>query len=75
MSEEILLDVREAAGRLKVSVRQIWKLCASGRLCPPVRLGRSVRWRASDIDEFIREGCPPQDPLEGAVAAGKAVNR
>jgi predicted DNA-binding transcriptional regulator AlpA len=52
-----LLTVREVAERLGVSPRQIWKLRASGRLCTPVRLSRSVRWRASDIAKFIDLGC------------------
>jgi excisionase family DNA binding protein len=55
--EPELLTVREVAAALKVSPRQIWKLAASGRLPPPVRLSRSVRWRRSDISEFIRLDC------------------
>ena len=52
-----LMTVRDLAARLKISSRQIWKLSASGRLPKPVRLARSVRWRASDIQEFIDAGC------------------
>lgn len=52
-----LLGVREVAERLGVSSRQIWKLTSSGRLPGPVRLGRSVRWRESDVSRFIGCGC------------------
>lgn len=52
-----LLGVRDVANRLGVSTRQVWKLVRLGRLPAPVRLGRSVRWRESDISEFIRLGC------------------
>ena len=52
-----LLDVRDVAALLKVSVRQIWKLVASGRLPQPVRLGRSVRWLSADIGLFVLSGC------------------
>jgi len=53
-----LLRVQEVGQRLGVSARQVWKLLAAGRLPSPVRLGRSVRWRESDIGDFIRLGCP-----------------
>jgi prophage regulatory protein len=54
---ERLLGVREVANRLGVSTRQVWKLASSGRLPAPVRLGRSVRWRESDVSRFIECGC------------------
>ena len=52
-----LLTVREVAELLKISARQVWKLAASGRLPGPMRLGRSVRWRADDLAAFIAAGC------------------
>lgn len=52
-----LMTVRDVAAKLKVSSRQCWKLVASGRLPQPVRLGRSVRWRADDLAAFIAAGC------------------
>jgi predicted DNA-binding transcriptional regulator AlpA len=64
-----LLTVREVAGRLKVSVRQVWKLRACGRLPECVRVLRSVRWRAPDIDAWISSGCPTQALFEATTAA------
>ncbi len=61
---ETLLTARDVAAALKVSPRQIWKMLSSGKLVEPVRLGRSVRWRAEDIDEFIRLGCPNRERFE-----------
>lgn len=55
-----LLNVKELAERLGVSTRQCWKLLSSGRLPAPVRLGRSVRWRESDIADFVRLDCDMQ---------------
>ena len=52
-----LLTVKEVAGCLKVSSRQVWKLIASGRLPQPMRLGRSVRWRGDDLSMFVENGC------------------
>ena len=63
-----LLTVREVAAALKVSPRQIWKLNAMGRLPAPIRQARSVRWRSSDIAEFVRLGCPSRDRFEAELA-------
>ena len=52
-----LLSAKGVAERLNCSARQVWKLLASGRLPAAVRLGRSVKWRQSDIAEFIDAGC------------------
>ena len=65
MSPE-LLKVADVSAMLKVSTRQVWKLVASGRLPPPVPLGRSLRWRAGDIADFIRLGCPGLERFEAA---------
>ena len=43
------LSVGEAATRLGVGKRTIWAAAAAGRL-PRVRVGRVVRFRASDVD-------------------------
>ena len=58
--ENGLITVRDVAAALKVSPRQVWKLAASGRLPGPIRLARSVRWRAADITRFIEVGCNMQ---------------
>ncbi|MBP7746436.1 MAG: AlpA family phage regulatory protein [Phycisphaerae bacterium] len=65
MQADRLLRVQEVGHRLGVSARQCWKLLASGRLPAPVRLGRSVRWRDSDIARFVRDGCPSRDEAAG----------
>ena len=65
-----LLTVRAVATALSVSVRQVWKLASSGRLPKPVRLSRSVRWRESDISEFIRLGCPSREQFEAMTREG-----
>lgn len=62
-----LLTVRNLAALLKVSTRQVWKMTSAGRLPEPVRLGRSVRWRAGDIDEWVRLGCISRNEFEAAV--------
>ena len=65
-----LLTVKDVSARLRISPRQVWKLLASGRIPEPVRLSRSVRWRESDIDEWVRLGCPSRDRFEVECVAG-----
>jgi len=64
MSE--LLTAKDVAAALRVSCRQVWKLTSCGRLPAPVRLSRSVRWRAADIARFVELGCPSRDVFEAA---------
>jgi mRNA interferase RelE/StbE len=70
-TEDRLLSVRDVAARLRVSTRQVWKLASWGRLPKPVRLGRSVRWRESDIRRFVArgqiEGARPMSPRSNSA--------
>lgn len=65
-----LLTVKEVAAALKVSPRQVWKLKTMGRLPWPVRLGRSVRWRADEIEAWIEAGCPTRERWEAMRRGG-----
>lgn len=56
MSE--LLKVKQVADFLGVSVRQVWNLRTEKLLPQPVRLGRSSRWRRSELLAWIDSGCP-----------------
>lgn len=67
-----LLTVREVARKLRIGTRTVWKWTTSGHLPPPLRLGqsgRTVRWKASEIDRFIAHVAPrnesPWDFLSG----------
>ena len=62
--ESRLSTVQGVAKRLAISQRQVWNLLSSGRMPEPIRLGRSVRWRAEDIDLWVRLGCPARDSFE-----------
>jgi predicted DNA-binding transcriptional regulator AlpA len=59
-----LLDVKAVAAHLSVSVRQVWKFRDAGRIPQPIRLGRSVRWRASDIEQWLADACPAVGPVK-----------
>ena len=53
---ELLTDL-EVSRLAKLSRRQIHKLRAARLIPPPVRIGRSTRWRAADIERWIDAGC------------------
>ena len=48
-----LLTVGQVAERLSLSARTVWKLCSSGELPPPLKIGGARRWRESDISRYI----------------------
>jgi excisionase family DNA binding protein len=57
-----LIDAPEAADRLRVSVRTLRRLTDAGRGPAPIRVGRCLRWRSSDLDTWIAAGCPMERP-------------
>ncbi len=48
-----LVDVKEVAQLLGLSRRTVWKMSTCGMLPPPIKLGRSSRWRRRDIESWI----------------------
>jgi excisionase family DNA binding protein len=63
-SDGWLIQIDELAAKLGVSVRHVQSLNASGRLPRPVKLGRSTRWRAEEIQRWLQAGCPARDRWE-----------
>ena len=53
-----LLSATEAAEMAGVGKRRWWRSCSSGKAPAPVRLGGNVRWRRSELAEWIAAGCP-----------------
>lgn len=54
-----LLTVRDVSEILGCSPRHVYRLAATGRMPPPLKLGALVRWSKSVIDDWIAAGCPP----------------
>ncbi|MFC1761808.1 helix-turn-helix transcriptional regulator [Planctomycetota bacterium] len=54
-----------------LSERTIWRLCDSAKMPAPIRIGRSVRWRRSDILRWIQLGCPNREVFEAQSAVAK----
>lgn len=54
----LLLDVRGVAVMVGCSSRSIYRLSDGGRMPRPVKIGRLIRWRRSDVEAWIAAGCP-----------------
>jgi len=68
---ELLLDTPGVAAVLGCSVSGVRKLSAAGRLPAPVRCGRLLRWRASELAAWIEAGLPSRERWETLKAAGR----
>lgn len=66
----LLCDV-SLAKRLEISRRKVWSMNATGALPAPVRMGRSVRWRESDISRWLELGCPNRERFETLKGGGQ----
>lgn len=61
-AESALLAVVDVATLLAVSTRSVRRMADSGQMPRPLRLSSSlVRWRRSDLDEWLDAGCPRCD--------------
>jgi prophage regulatory protein len=58
LKNEKLLKVGDVATLAQISTRSVWRLRDAGKIPMPVRVGGQVRWRFSDITQWIAEGCP-----------------
>ena len=58
-----LLTTREAAKLLGIGERTSWRHSRSGAAPAPVAIGGAVRYRRSEILEWIRGGCLPVEAL------------
>jgi len=54
----LTITAKELALVLGISPRQVWRLNAMGKLPKPIRLGGSVRWKISEIADWIDSDCP-----------------
>ena len=51
-------DATELAAVLKISSRHLRRLVDAGLIPGVIRLGRSVRFNANEIDSWIQANCP-----------------
>lgn len=67
----LAVDAAELAKLLKVSLRHVNALNASGRLPKPIRLGRSVRWPRAELVTWIAAGAPSREVWEEMRKGGQ----
>ena len=49
------VTAQELAVVLRVCLRTVWRWHAEGKLPPPFRVGRVIRWRTRDVFAFLDE--------------------
>jgi excisionase family DNA binding protein len=60
----LALSAAELGRRMGVSLRHVRRMDSAQKLPRPVRLGRSVRWPAAEIDDWLRSGAPDRERWE-----------
>ena len=56
----LLLPAKVAAKLCSTSERTWRAWDAAGLVPQPVRIGRSVFWRRTELDSWVEHGCPPR---------------
>lgn len=59
-----LLSVKVVAQILSLSSRSVHRLNTSGRIPKPVKINGAVRWRKSDIEQWMLWVCPDRKTFE-----------
>lgn len=59
-----LLEAVFVAELCGCSVRTVRRLADSGRMPRPVKLGSLIRWRRTDVMDWIESGCQPVLPAK-----------
>lgn len=52
-----LFSVDQVASLLNCSSRHVYRLSDAGKMPAPLRLGSLVRWRKTEIESWIENGC------------------
>lgn len=60
-----MLTKDELASLLSISIRTLQRKLDLGEVPAPLRIGKSVRWVRSQIEEWILAGCPKNYVYQG----------
>lgn len=60
----LVANAREVGRMLGLSIRTIRAMDSAGKLPRPIRFGRAVRWRVSEIQDWVDEGSPDRERWE-----------
>jgi excisionase family DNA binding protein len=50
---------QDLAALLRISVRQVWRMCDANKLPKPIRFGRAVRWSRPVVDRWLETAGAP----------------
>ena len=64
-----LLNAKALAGCLSVSLRQLHRMNKAKVIPGPVTLGRCVRWRLTEISDWLAAGSPSREEWESMQRA------
>lgn len=56
-----LITANEFCSLLKISKRHFQRLLSTGKIIPPIRLGRSTRWDKQEVNKWIKNQNRIQD--------------
>lgn len=56
----LLLTEAQAADVLSLSARKVWELAARGAI-PCIKIGAVKRYRPTDLQKWVNDGCPDTD--------------
>ena len=66
-----LLDAREVAGLLRISIPTLWRAVKQERVPAPIHMGpRLVRWRLVDMERFVGVKAAPVEAEKELGATG-----
>ena len=57
-----LVTAQECADWLRITRGHLYRLRDCGAIPSPIKIGRSLRWRRSDLTLWFRAGCPSEVP-------------
>lgn len=62
---EKLLTAQAIAEKLSLSKRAVFRMRSAGLICAPLKCGQgAIRWRQSDIEQWIAWSCPDRKEFE-----------
>ena len=64
-TKEVLLTAQAVGAKLSLSKRAVFRMRSAGLICSPVKVGAgAIRWRQSDIEQWIELGCCSRKDFE-----------
>lgn len=73
INEAALVDALTCAKMCSMHRASWYKSVAKGKTPAEVRIGGMVRWRKSEIQDWIAAGCPPREKWE-AINKGASTS-